>query len=51
MIRMEIKTEGYEIINKTVKASGNSGSIYVPKEWIGKKVQVILSESLEDNGD
>ncbi len=45
---MEIKTEGYAVIDKTVKASGNSGSIYVPKEWQGKTVRVILLDSLDE---
>jgi len=34
---------GEEMIEKTVKSSGNSGRIYLPPEWIGKKVKVIKS--------
>lgn len=44
---MEIKVSGYQIIEKTVKSSGNSGRVYVPPEWIGKKVKVVLIEPLE----
>lgn len=47
MSKMEIKTEGYEVIEKIVKASGSSGSVYLPKNWIGKRVKVILIEGLD----
>jgi putative transposon-encoded protein len=49
---IEVKVTGYQIIEKTVKASGNSGRVYVPAEWVGKKVKVILIEKLdEDKGE
>ena len=48
MKEMEITTKAYEVLEKTVKSSGNSGRIYVPKDWIGKKVKVLLIEPLED---
>ncbi len=35
---------GYEMLEKDVTKSGNSGRIYVPIQWIGKKVKVILLE-------
>jgi putative transposon-encoded protein len=41
---IEIKVTGYQIIEKTVKASGNSGRVYVPIEWVGRKVKVVLIE-------
>jgi putative transposon-encoded protein len=47
---MEIKIKGYAVIEKTVKKSGTSGSIYVPKEWIGKRVKIILIEDLDVSG-
>jgi putative transposon-encoded protein len=43
---MEIKINAYQIIEKTVKPSGNSGRVYVPVDWIGKKVKVVLLEPL-----
>jgi len=46
---MEVKVQGYQIIEKPVKSSGNSGRVYVPKSWVGKKVKVVLLESLTDN--
>lgn len=48
MEEMEITTKAYEVIEKKVKASGNSGRIYVPKDWIGKKVKVLLIEQIDE---
>jgi putative transposon-encoded protein len=45
---MEIKINAFQIIEKTVKQSGNSGRVYVPIEWVGKKVKVILIEPLTE---
>ncbi|KXA92247.1 hypothetical protein AKJ64_03650 [candidate division MSBL1 archaeon SCGC-AAA259E17] len=36
---------GYEVVEKVAKKGGNSGRIYVPKEWIGKKVRAVLIEN------
>ena len=44
---MEIKINAYQIIEKTVKSSGNSGRVYVPIDWVGKRVKVVLLESLQ----
>ena len=44
--QMEIKITAYQIVEKTVKQSGNSGRVYVPIDWIGKKVKVVLIEPL-----
>ncbi len=35
------KVFGEEIIQKEVKPSGNSGRIYLPLDWVGKRVKVI----------
>lgn len=37
------KFEGYgeEMIEKTVRQSGNSGRVYLPPEWVGKNVKII----------
>ncbi len=45
---MEIKINAYQIIEKTVKPSGNSGRVYVPVDWVNKKVKVVLLDPLED---
>jgi len=45
---MKIELEGYSTTEKVVKTAGRSGRIYLPAEWVGKRVQVILLEPLED---
>ena len=32
---------GQEMIEKTVKKAGNSGRIYLPPDWVGKRVKII----------
>ena len=44
--KMKITVDAYQVIEKTVKPSGNSGRVYVPTDWVGKKVKILLLESL-----
>lgn len=39
-----IRLTGFEMLEKRVAKSGNSGRVYVPVEWIGKRVKIILVE-------
>lgn len=48
MNMMEVKTECYQTIDKTVSAQTSAGVIYVPKTWIGKKCRVLLLEPIEE---
>lgn len=32
---------GSEVLEKQVRQSGNSGRIYLPPTWVGKKVKII----------
>jgi len=41
---ISIKLEGFEVIEKVAQSSGNSGRVYVPNKWIGKRVKVVLIE-------
>ena len=41
---IQMKLEGYEVVEKIAAAGGNSARIYVPKHWSGKKVKVVLIE-------
>jgi len=41
---IEIKINGFEMLEKRVNKSGNSGRVYVPVEWVGKRVKIILVE-------
>lgn len=40
----KITLVGYEMLEKEVTKSGNSGRIYVPIQWVGKKAKAILLE-------
>ena len=46
---MSIHLVGYEVLEKSVKTSGNSGRVYLPASWIGKRVKIIRIEPIEDN--
>lgn len=41
---VQMSMEGFEMIEKTAVKGGNSGRIYVPPSWIGKRVRVVLLE-------
>lgn len=45
---MRVEIDAYQVIEKNVKSGGNSGRIYVPPDWIGKKVKILLVEPLRD---
>lgn len=40
----KIELTGFEMLEKQVNKSGNSGRVYLPVEWVGKKVKIILVE-------
>jgi len=35
------EVSGHEMLEKVVKRSGNSGRVYLPPDWIGRRVKVI----------
>ena len=39
--------EGFELLEKTVKQSGNSGRVYLPNTWIGSKVKIIRTSPID----
>jgi len=46
--KMDVHTEAYQVVDKTVKSIGNSGGILVPKKWIGRRVKVLLLEEVDE---
>ena len=44
MKETKIQLTGFEMLEKQVNKSGNSGRVYIPIEWVGKKVKIILLE-------
>ena len=39
--KVKFEVYGEEMIEKEVKLSSNSGRIYLPPDWIGRKVRII----------
>jgi putative transposon-encoded protein len=39
--RLKFEIYGEEMIEKTVKLSGNSGRVYLPPNWVGRHVKII----------
>ncbi len=44
---MDIRMEGYEVVEKVVTQHATSAKILVPKRWIGKKVRAVRLERLD----
>lgn len=49
--KMKIEITAYQVAEKIVKSGGNSGRVYVPVDWIGKRVKILLLEPLDDDKD
>ena len=43
----EVSMRGYALETKEVKKSSTSAVVYLPKEWIGKTVRVVLLDDIE----
>ena len=39
--KVKFEIHGEELIEKIVRASGNSGRVYLPPDWIGRSVKVV----------
>jgi len=48
MEQQVFKFKGYALAHKIAKLGGHSARVFVPKNWVGKKVVVILLEDLEE---
>lgn len=46
--KQHFEYDGYLCLIKEVKNSGNSGRVFVPKTWSGKKVAIILLDTIEE---
>lgn len=44
---MTVQSQAFEVLERTVKARGSSGGIYLPKSWTGKRVKVLLLDPVE----
>ncbi len=50
-LHSEFIVKGYEMIDREVKQSGNTGRVYLPKNWIGSKVKIIRVSKIKGNSD
>ena len=39
--KVKFEVFGQEMIEKTVKLSGNSGRVYLPPTWVGHNVKIV----------
>lgn len=37
----EFKVYGFEMLDREVRQSGNTGRVYLPRDWIGSRVKII----------
>ena len=42
--KVKFEIFGEEMLEKRVKASGNSGRVYLPPNWVGHKVKIIRTD-------
>lgn len=50
-LHSEFIVKGFEMIDRVVKQSGNTGRVYLPKNWIDSKVKIIRVSKLKENSD
>lgn len=41
---VKFEVHGMEMLAKQVKQSGNSGRIYLPPTWVGKRVKIVRTD-------
>jgi putative transposon-encoded protein len=42
--KVKFEIYGEEMIEKRVKASGNSGRVYLPPNWVGHRVKIVRTD-------
>ena len=42
--KVKFEIYGEEMVEKRVKASGNSGRVYLPPNWVGHRVKIIRTD-------
>ncbi len=48
---MKVVVQGYQVLEKKVRKNGTSGRIYLPKEWVDKKVKIVLLEPASEESE
>ena len=39
--KVKFEVYGEEMVEKSVRSSGNSGRVYLPPDWVGSRVKII----------
>jgi putative transposon-encoded protein len=39
--KVKFEVYGEEMLEKDVKMSGNSGRVYLPPDWVGRRIKII----------
>ena len=39
--KVKLEIYGEEMVEKIVKLSGNSGRVYLPPDWVGRRVKIV----------
>ena len=42
--KAKFRVFGVEMVEKEVKPSGNTGRVYLPSDWVGKRVKIIRTD-------
>jgi len=47
-VKKKVQFEGYEVLDRDVKPLGNSAYVQAPKDWMNKKVSLVLLEPKDE---
>ena len=47
----EFKVIGFEMLDREVRQSGNTGRVYLPKNWIGSRVKIIRVSKIKEKSN
>jgi putative transposon-encoded protein len=47
----EFKVIGFEMLDREVRQSGNTGRVYLPKNWIGSRVKIIRASKIKEKSN
>ncbi len=42
-----MQPQPYDVVERTVKSRGKAGQVYLPKDWTGKRVRILLLDPLD----
>ena len=48
---IDVLIRGYQVLEKKVKIAKTTGRIYLPREWVGKQVKIVLLEPATEESE